>query len=202
MNTRVLLAGVLGGIAMFLWSFVAHDLLPLGQMGISKLSHEATVIEALYTDLGSREGLFLYPAPNAPDNATSAEKKEAMQRAIDKSQRGPSGMLIYHPQRDLNMGRLLGVEFVTELIEAILAAFLLAQTGLVSYVSRVFFVTIIGVIAAITTNIPYWNWYAFPKRFTAAAIFIQVVGFFLVGLISAWLVRSKTGEMSPADSSR
>ena len=28
---KKLLAGVLGGIAFFVWSFVAHDVLPLGK---------------------------------------------------------------------------------------------------------------------------------------------------------------------------
>lgn len=191
MNTRILLAGLLGGIAMFIWSFVAHDVLPLGRIGVSDLSNEPAIIDALRTGLATREGLFYYPGLGLGPNATSAEQREAMQRVIEKTANGPSGLIVYHPQREFSMAPLLGTEFLTELIEAILAAFLLAQTGLVGYLSRVAFVTVIGVIAAIATNVPYWNWYGFPKRFTAAAIFMQVVGFFLVGLISARVVPSR-----------
>ena len=40
MTTRILLAGVLGAIAMFIWSFIGHDLLPLGEAGIRELPDE------------------------------------------------------------------------------------------------------------------------------------------------------------------
>ena len=88
----------------------------------------------------------------------------------------PSGILIYHPagSRPFRMGSLLSVEFVTELIGAFLAVFLLAQTRLTSYGARVGFVTVIGIIVAIATNVSYWNWYGFPANYTAAYMFIQV----------------------------
>jgi peptidoglycan/LPS O-acetylase OafA/YrhL len=89
------------------------------------------------------------------------------------------------------MGSLLSVEFVTELIAAFLAVFLLAQTRLASYAARVAFVTVIGIIAAISTNVSYWNWYGFPGDYTAAYIFIQFVGFLCVGLVAAWVLKNR-----------
>jgi hypothetical protein len=52
MTKRILLAGILGGIAMFLWSSVAHVMLPLGQTGIKEIPSEASVLSAMYTSLG------------------------------------------------------------------------------------------------------------------------------------------------------
>ena len=37
MTKRILLAGVLGGIAMFVWASLAHMVLPLGQTGIKEI---------------------------------------------------------------------------------------------------------------------------------------------------------------------
>jgi hypothetical protein len=34
---KKLLAGVLGGLAFFFWSFLAHDVLPLGKAGIKEV---------------------------------------------------------------------------------------------------------------------------------------------------------------------
>jgi hypothetical protein len=34
MTKRILLAGLLGGLAMFIWQSVAHVVLPLGEAGI------------------------------------------------------------------------------------------------------------------------------------------------------------------------
>jgi hypothetical protein len=70
-----------------------------------------------------------------------------------------------------------------ELLEAILVVFLLAQTRIVSFASRVGFVLAAGILAAITTNISYWNWYGFPA--TASYMLIQIVGFLLAGVAAA-----------------
>ena len=83
------------------------------------------------------------------------------------------------------MGKFLGIEFATELLESILAVFLLAQTRLISFGARVGFVMVAGILAAIATNVSYWNWYGFPGVYTAAYMFIQVVGFICVGIVAA-----------------
>ena len=54
-----------------------------------------------------------------------------------------------------------------------------------SFAGRVGFVLVAGILAAITTNISYWNWYGFPRVYTASYMFIQIVGFFLVGIVAA-----------------
>ena len=108
--------------------------------------------------------------------------------------RHPSGILMYHPagSRPLMMVRWLSVEFVTELAEAFLVVFLLAQTRLTSFGARVGFVVVAGVLAAIATNISYWNWYGFPAVYTASYIFIQVVGFLCIGLVAALVLKKKS----------
>jgi hypothetical protein len=194
MSTRILVAGVLGGIAMFIWSFIAHDLLPLGEIGMRQFREEGPMLDAMKTNLGDAEGLYHFPGHRAGPNATRQEKEDAMKRAMEKAASGPSGILLYHPTRQFSFGKLLGVEFATELIEAILVVFLLAQTRIDSFFGRVSFVFFAGVLAAIATNVPYWNWYGFPKTYTAAYMFIQVVGFFLVGIVAALTMGRRTSQ--------
>ncbi len=66
--------------------------------------------------------------------------------------------------------------------------FLLAQTRIVSFVGRVGFVLVVGILAAITTNVSYWNWYGFPGAYTANYMLIQIIGFLLVGVVAALLL--------------
>ena len=192
MTTRAFFAGILGGIAMFIWSFIAHDLLPLGEMGIREFTNEAAMLDALKTNLGDAGGLYHFPGHKAGPNATRQEKSEAMKRAMEKTASGPSGMLIYHPTREFTFGKLLGIEFATELLEAILVVFLLTQTRIESSRGRVGFVLVAGILAAITTNIPYWNWYGFPSKYTAAYMSIEIVAFLCVGLIAALVLRNRS----------
>jgi hypothetical protein len=104
---------------------------------------------------------------------------------MEKAATGPSGVLVYHPSRHFEFGKLLGVEFGTELLEAILIVFLLSQTTIESFGGRVGFVVVAGILAAVTTNIPYWNWYGFPSNYTAAYMLIEVMAFFWAGVIAA-----------------
>jgi hypothetical protein len=192
--TRILIAGILGGIAMFIWSFIAHDLLPLGEVGMRQFSDEGPMLDAMKTNLGDAEGLYHFPEHRVGPNATRQEKEEAMKRAMEKAATGPSGILLYHPTRQFSFGKLLGVEFVTEVVEAILVVFLLAQTMIGSFFGRVGFVFVTGLIAAIATNVPYWNWYGFPGNYTVAYMFIEIIGFVCVGIVAALVLGKRAPQ--------
>jgi hypothetical protein len=75
------------------------------------------------------------------------------------------------------------VEFLLECLEALLALALLWQSGIAGYAAGVGFVLVVGIVAAITTNISYWNWYGFPVNYTVAYMTTQLVGFLVGGLI-------------------
>jgi len=187
---RVLLAGLLGGIAMFVWSSLAHDVLPLGQVGVQEIPNEQAVLAAMQTSMGGGSGFYFYPGIGLGPNATGDQKRAAMQQYQQKLNANPSGILIYHPAgaRALTAGQLI-TEFITELVEAILVVFLLAQTRINSFAGRVGFVTIAGILAAIVTNIPYWNWYGFPANYTAAYMSIVIIAFLITGIVAAALIK-------------
>jgi hypothetical protein len=104
----------------------------------------------------------------------------------------PSGLLMYHPPgRQFAFGKSLAVEFSTEVLQSILVIWLLAQTRIGSFVGRVGFVLIAGILAAITTNVSFWNWYGFPGVYIASYILIEIVGFVLVGVTAALLLRKR-----------
>jgi hypothetical protein len=191
MTMRIFIAGILGGIAMFIWTSIAHMALPLGEAGIRELPNEAPIVDALRTNLGESRGLYIFPGSGLGPDATAQAKREAMKQMDQKVKTAPSGLLMYHSKRDFNISRLLGVEFATEVLEAILVVFLLSSTRLLTASSRILFVTIAGVMAAIATNVSYWNWYGFPKRYTLSYMFIQIVGFFLVGVVSSFILRNR-----------
>ncbi len=186
---KILLSGILAGIVMFVWTSVAHMALPLGEAGIREIPNESAVLSAMQSDIGDQTGLYIFPGPGVGKDATRQEKNEAMKHMAEKIAANPSGILMYHaPGRPFTFGKWLGVEFATELVEAILVVFLLAQTRIVSFSGPVGFVVVAGILAAITTNISYWNWYGFPSVYTTSYMLIQIVGFFLVGVVAALIL--------------
>ena len=108
----------------------------------------------------------------------------------------PSGILMYHPPgREFAFGKSLTIEFSTELLEAILVIWLLAQTRIASFAGRVGFVLLAGILAAIATNVSYWNWYGFPAVYTASYMLTELIGFLLVGIVAGLILRKR----GPAD---
>jgi hypothetical protein len=192
--TKIFLAGLLGAIAMFAWTSIAHMALPLGEAGFQNTMDDEALLAAIKANVKDKDGLYTYPSMGLGPDATHAQMSEAMKTYPEKLEKNPSGFFIYHPagSRPMNMGRFLTIEFITELCEALLAVWLLAQTRIVTFGGRLGFVTAAGIMAAIATNISYWNWWGFPTVYTASYMFIQVVGFFLVGLVAAFMFRRVT----------
>jgi hypothetical protein len=192
---KILLTGILGGIVMFIWTSVAHMALPLGEAGIHEIPNESAVLSAMQSNIGDQTGLYIFPGPGVGKNATRQEKNEAMKHMAEKMAANPSGIFMYHaPGRPFTIGKWLGIEFGTELLEAILVVFLLAQTRIVSFAGRVGFVLAAGILAAVTTNISYWNWYGFPGVYTASYMLIQMVGFLLVGVAAALILPKRASH--------
>ena len=185
---KKLLAAVLGGLAFFLWSFVAHDVLPLGKAGIKEIPNEEAALGSMKANM-PQEGLYLLPGLGVPENATRAQQSAAMEARMHKVETGPSGLLVYHPSWKFSFGAALGTELGTNMLQVLLAVFLLSQTNLISFGARWRFITIAGILAAISTNISYWNWYGFPGSYTAAYICTVAIGFSVAGLVAAAIVK-------------
>jgi hypothetical protein len=186
------LAGLLGGIAMFAWASVAHMVLPVSNTGISEIPGEAPVLAAMQSAMGSASGMYIFPGLGLGPQATMQERNAAMQAYDQKLAVTPSGILIYHPPgvRSLTPGQMV-TEFLTEALEALIVVFLLAQTRISTFAGRVAFFTAAGVLASLGTNLSYWNWYGFPGSYTAAYMAIQILEFVAAGLVAAALLRKQ-----------
>ena len=178
---------------MFIWTSIAHMALPRGEAGISELPNESTVLSAMQSNIGDNKGLYIFPGLGVSKTATREEKNQAMKGMQQRIAANPSGILMYHPRgRQFAFGKALTIEFGTEVLEAILVVFLLVQTRIGSFAGRVGFALVAGILAAITTNVSYWNWYGFPGVYTASYVLIQVVGFFLVGIVAGIILRTRS----------
>jgi len=197
MSTRIILAGIVGGIVMFIWNFVAHDLLPLGEMGVRLIPNEDAVTSVLQTNLGDTSGFYVFPSGGLTPGATREQKEAAMKKAEEQMAAGAGGVLIYRPKRIFNFPKRLGIEFATEVIESLLAVFLLAQTGIRGFGGKVGFIFTAGILAAIVTNVPYANWYGFPKDFTLAQMVMTVVGYLLIGIVAALILGRRSAQPAP-----
>lgn len=182
---RIILAGLAGAVAMYVWTSVAHVATPLGSIGFSQIPNEQPVMDAMRTSIGAKPGLYFFPWVD-PNDAN------AMKLEAERMKTNPSGFVIYTPPGASGemTGQLIG-EFVKEFVTALIAAYLLSMTMLSSYVGRVGFVALLGAAAAIMTNGSYWIWYHFPLDYSLAYSFIEFVGYVAAGLAMAAVLKPK-----------
>jgi len=189
-QSRVLIAGLAGGIAMFFWMSIVHMAIsPLATAGISQMtSNESAVLDALRTHLGNTSAMYVFPSMDL-----TRPQADAMKDYDAKLVSNPSGILIYHPPgaRSLAPGQLL-TEFLAELIEAMLAIWLLSKTNIITIGGRIGFVALAGLLASMPTNVSYWNWYGFPSAYTIAEMATQIVAFTIAGTVAALILRRAT----------
>lgn len=195
MGAKIGIAALAGGVAMFVWGFVAHMLLPLGDAGITPLPHQDEILPPMGAHL-AKPGMYMFPWPESSPGTPMEHSDAAMKLAEELYKTSPSGFIMFHPPGRAFLSPVqLGTEFATNVVTSALAAILVAMAlgSLGSFASRVVFVTLVGLIASVAVNVPFWNWYGFPTAFTLAALVEHVVGFALVGLAVGAIVKPAAG---------
>jgi len=61
---RILLAGILGRIAMFVWTSIAHVALPVGEARINEIPNESVALSAMQSSTGETTGFYVFPHPS------------------------------------------------------------------------------------------------------------------------------------------
>jgi hypothetical protein len=182
---KKLLATFLGTVIFFVWSAVVHMNPGTAMLGLSQLNgQEDVVMTSLKTEVPG-PGLYFFPAMDMSGHAT----KEQQDAWAAKYKAGPSGLLLIQPAgHDTSMGKQLVVQFLSNLLCALLAAFILTST-LGSFLRRVATVTTLGLFSWLAISVAQWNWYEFPFPFIALDGINQVIGWFLAGLLMAAMIK-------------
>ena len=76
---------------MFLWGFVAHMLLPLGQAGIQALPFEDKVLPEIAAS-AKESGLYLFPWPESSPGKPLPMSQQAQQTAGEMYKTAPHGL--------------------------------------------------------------------------------------------------------------
>ena len=184
---RIAIAGLVGGIVMFVWGAVGHMFLGVGEFGIKNLPNEDAVVACMKSNI-PEPGLYFAPGmdmtrrPTDEEYAAWAAKYEA----------GPNVFLVYRPTgtEAMSMHRF-GIELLSNILAALVGAFMLSFVQ-PSFFKRVIVATGIGLAAWLSVNVSYYDWYRFPANFVASELIEQGVGWALSGAAMALIVRGKT----------
>lgn len=192
---RIAVAALLGAIVIFLWQFVAHMFLPVGEMGFRAPQNESVVLQAASSGLPA-PGVYLLPwlAPEKMNDPA------AVKDWTDRAKQNPSLFVVVSPPNTIvtNMVPELARQFVTNLLGSLLVALVLAATAW-GFGLRVLGATAFGVFGWLLNSVPLWNWYKFPADYVIGNLIDQGVGWLLAGIVIAWwLGRRRRARLAPA----
>ncbi|TCV93153.1 hypothetical protein EC912_10512 [Luteibacter rhizovicinus] len=179
---RILIAGLIGGVVMFIWGAFAHMALPIGELSMRAPASEGQVIDALRAGLPQQEGIYVLPWFDMKRHDDASVKAYA-----ERSAANPYAFIVYQPQgRDsTNMVRELPTQWISDTLAAILVAAGMLWCTPVRR-RRVLLAVAFGVFSWLSISVPYWNWYRFPLAFTFGSLLEQGFGWLLAGAAMAW----------------
>ena len=181
---RVILAAVLGGLVMFAWGAVSHMVLNIETTAVKPMPNEDAMISAMKGSM-SEPGVYFVPGM---DMAKVTTEEEQLKWAV-KYREGPTAMVIYQPTgaEAFSTHRFL-VQAGADIGAAFLGAIILFLAA-TTFARGVIISLLVGVAGWTALLLPYWNWYRFPFEFVRADLIDQAAGWFLAGLVMAFLLR-------------
>lgn len=184
---RILIAAVLGTVVMFAWGFVAHMLLPIGEMGMHLPQSEDAVLEGVKTGMPT-PGIYMLPSLDPQKWGDEA----AMAPWVEKAKANPFVYLVVAPPSTdpASMGPQLAKQAGSDFLGCLIAAWLLAATAW-GFGARVLGAAGMGVFAWTASIVPMWNWYRFPTDYMIGGFIEQGAGWLLAGIAIAWWLGRK-----------
>lgn len=184
---RVIVAGLLGGVVLFVWQFISWTILPWHNMTIHSIAEGDEIVEILRAQ-ELQSGVYHFPGMPEGDNSEAA-----MNAWAERYKQGPN--INFMAYSAVGQDHEDPMQFIWGLIFNILAASLaawmlmgaLGSTG--SFMKRTLLVTALGVFVVLTTTLPNWNWWAFPGDYSVVMAIDYIVNWFLAGLVIAWRIK-------------
>ena len=188
MANRLVLSTLLGGIVLFVWSAIAWMVIPWPGDPLRSFTNEEAILQTI-TANAPRSGNYLLPnEPKRAPGMTDEQYKATKQAAMDRMTRGPMIFTAVRLEPMGSMIKLMVIQFLTQLVLALIASFLLMQTTRRSYSRRVVFVAVCGVLIFLGGKMDEWIWWSFSNSYLLMEFGAIVVGWILAALVIAKLV--------------
>jgi hypothetical protein len=188
---RVILAGILGGILMFMAGAFEHMVLSWCDRAIQGLPDDKAFREFL-AGQNLKHGIYSFPGPGTPGT------EEEWNQLNETYKRGPNGMLfIGRTGEDMMTGRELGMEAASNVAVALMGAFIVSRLSYGSgFGVRWLVVLLIGIAGWMSISASHAIWYRFHWNYIWDELLCAILEFALAGLVIAALVKPSANSAS------
>jgi hypothetical protein len=193
MWSRILIAGLVGGILIFLTGYVSHGILQLQSRSFANIPDS----QAFMDDVNARSlkpGFYIFP-----DMPTGADRDDParMAKESERFKTGPAGLLLVARTGMEGMLEMLGKELATNFLAALLAAWIVSLMGVdIGFGRRWLAVLAMGAMAWFSISASYGIWYRFPHDFVHDEALCALLEWGVAGLAIAGIVRRPPPQLS------
>lgn len=180
---KIIVAGIVGGILIFVWAFIAHMFLPIGHWGVNSIPQSAEApLAAVINDNIHGPGLYFFPYFDEADMKGMDQAKMAAYE--EKRKANPAGIMVIAPRGEEGFSTMkLAKEFGTDVVAAILGALVIFWgVGRSGPIRTVGMAIAMGLMAWFLISTSYNIWYRFPRDYIIGEGITEVVGFALAGI--------------------
>lgn len=198
---KIIKAGIVGGIILFIWSAISWMTLPWHQSTMHEFVDVKAVSKVIHSN-STTSGIYMFPAHAQPEDQTAAKvegnkpAKASPTKHTAKTEEVKAEPMIFAAVTlegmPTTMGKAMGISLAAQMIAAFLVSWMLMQTKGLSYFRRIGFVAVFGLAAGIVSHLPYWNWLGFDLQFTLVQMGDLVISWFLAGLAIAKICKRQT----------
>lgn len=190
--SRLLIGALLAAVVLFVWGALFWVVLPLRFAVLRPVPGDEAVVSLLKKSL-PQDGVYLSPFPD--EERFTADPKEAGAEFSRRQQEGPVLQITY--RKDGVSPRSLAafaLGFGQVLLSSLLIGSLLtlALPGLPTYTSRVLFVFLAGVFAAVTVSLSPPIWFHQPWELPLFNALYHASGWFVAAFVLAAVVRPRS----------
>ncbi len=170
---------LLAALAVFVWQGTSWVALPFHNAALHSAKDEAAVAAVLRANL-PEDGMYTLPG-NSGDPKAVAEKYAA----------GPVAIIGYKAVGGQMMSPDMFVRGVLiDLVIAAIIAYLMGMGQIRGYLSRLIFVSLIGLALGLFTNLNNWNWMSQSLHYTVVDVIDTWIAWTLGGAVLARYSRS------------
>lgn len=173
---------LIGGFIVFIWSLLSWVVFPWHARTLHRFNNETVVAEVLRENV-SQSGIYVLPNTSHYSNHTPTKDIRKSHEILKK------GPLVFASIELQGMRKKEFTPLLISLCSYILAAgiicWMLLQTQGLSFLERVLFVALIGVLVAFLGVFPSWNWWHFSVSYTLVSCLDILIGWTLAGFLMA-----------------
>ncbi|NOT38805.1 MAG: hypothetical protein HOP11_15635 [Saprospiraceae bacterium] len=181
MNTKQIIASIVGALILFIWQFLSWSMLPIHQDEYGYTPNQDKILEVL-NQSNLEDGTYMLP--NVPPGTSQEEAHKQGEQGIGK----PWASVSYYKSFEMNMGMNMTRGLLIDILSIFLLIWILGKMGSLNMQTTIMTCISISLIGYLT--IPYLHSIWFGEK-TLGYLIDAIVPWALVGIWLGWYLNRK-----------